>query len=155
MRAAPLPPPRFAHDAHRDVGEDEQAEDPRREAHVDLHVAIEDVAELMADHGLQLVAVELVERALRHGHGGFIRGVAGGEGVDARLIRQHEDLRLADASGDGHLFDDVQQALALQIALRPRSRARRPANARRPRRRRAISELLCQQAISMVPITIR
>ncbi|MNC90165.1 hypothetical protein D3C83_62290 [compost metagenome] len=39
----------------------------------------------------------------------------GGERVDAGLVGQHEHLRLADARGDGHFLDDVQQALALGI----------------------------------------
>ena len=39
----------------------EQADQP----HVQPHVAVEDVAELVPDHALQLVAVELVQRAAR------------------------------------------------------------------------------------------
>ena len=52
----------------REIGDHEQTEDPRGQAHVDLHVAVEDVAEFVADDGLQLIAVERVERALRDRH---------------------------------------------------------------------------------------
>ena len=82
-----------------------------------LHVAVEDVTELVADDGLQLLAVELVERALRDRDRGFVRRMARGERVDALLFGQHEDLRFADARRDGHLLDDVEQALALEVAL--------------------------------------
>ena len=116
-RAASLPPPRRFMKRAREIGDHEQAEDPRGEAHVDLHVAVEDVTELVADHGLQLVAIECVERALRHRHRGFVGRMPGRECVDAGLIGQHEDLRLADARRDGHLLDDVQQALALEVAV--------------------------------------
>jgi hypothetical protein len=56
----------LVHEVPRDIGDDAQAEDPRRQAHVDLHVAVEDVTELVADHRLQLFAIERVECALRH-----------------------------------------------------------------------------------------
>src|SRR5207244_3928739 len=45
--------------------DDEDAENDSGEAEVEPHVAVEDVAELVADHALQLVAGELVERAAR------------------------------------------------------------------------------------------
>src|SRR5690348_10267027 len=53
----------LAHDASCEIGDDAEAEDPRGHTHVDLHIAVEDVTEFVADHGLKLVAVELVERA--------------------------------------------------------------------------------------------
>jgi len=76
----------------------------------------------VADDGLQLVTVELVERALRDGDGRFVGRMAGGKGVDALLLGKHVHLRLADARRDGHLLDDVQQPLALQIAVLRRHR---------------------------------
>ena len=33
------------------------------------------------------------------------------------FIGKHEDLRLADARGDRHLFDDIHQALPLEVAV--------------------------------------
>ena len=103
------------HDARRQIGDHEQAEDPRGETHVDLHVAVENVTELVADDGLQLIAIEFVQRALGHRDGGFVGRMPGGEGVDAGFIRQHVHRWFADARRDGHFFDDVQQTLALEI----------------------------------------
>ena len=58
----------LVHEAPREIADHAEAEDPCRQAHVDLHVAVEDVTEFVADHGLQLVAIEGVERALRNRH---------------------------------------------------------------------------------------
>jgi hypothetical protein len=106
-----------AHDARSEIGDDEQAEDPRGEPHVDLHVAVEDVAELVTDDGLQLISIQVVERALRDRDGRFVRRVSGRERIDALLVRKHEHLGLAHARGDRHLFHDVDQALAREIVV--------------------------------------
>ena len=154
MRAGALAAAAAAHDAQGEIGDHEQAEDPRREPHVDLHVAVQDVAELVADDGLQLVAVEIVERALRHRDRGFVGRMTGREGVDALLFGQHEDLRLADARRDGHFLDDVEQALALEIA-RPCAVTATPPSERATTAPPARScELLCHEAISMIPSTM-
>ena len=72
-RAGVLAPAAAAHQAQREIGDDPQTEDPRRQAHVDLHVAVEDVAELVTDDRLHLLAAECVERALRDGHRRLVR----------------------------------------------------------------------------------
>ena len=43
------------------------------------------MAELVRDHALQLIAVQGVERTLRHGDGGIGRRMPCGERVDAAL----------------------------------------------------------------------
>ena len=48
------------------------------------HVAVQDVAELVPHHALQLVARELLERALRDHDHRLVRRMPGGERVDAR-----------------------------------------------------------------------
>ena len=117
MRAALFAAAALVHEAPREIGDHAQTEDPRGQAHVDLHVAVEDVTELVTDHRLQLIAVERIERALRHRHGRLVGRVARRERVDAWLVGQHEDLRLADARRDGHLLDDVHEALSLDVAI--------------------------------------
>jgi hypothetical protein len=59
--------------------------------HVEAHVAVEDVAELVADDALQFVAGELFERAAGDGDDGVARGEAGGEGVERGLVVEHVD----------------------------------------------------------------
>ena len=58
---------------------------------------------------MQFLPREVLEAAGRDGHHGVARLVAGGEGVDARLVVQHVHRRHGDARGQGHLFDHVQQ----------------------------------------------
>ena len=54
---------------------------------VQPHVAVEDVAELVGDDALQLVAGELLGAAAGDRHHRVAGRVAGGEGVD-RLLRR-------------------------------------------------------------------
>ena len=91
------------------IGQDEDAVDDADQAEVQPHVAVEDVAELVAHHALQFLAGEVSEAAGGDGHHGVAGLMAGGEGVDARLVVQHVDRRDGNAGGQGHLFDHVQQ----------------------------------------------
>ena len=81
---------------------------------VEPHVAVEDVAELVGDDALQLVAGELAQAAAGDGHHGVGRGEARGEGVDAVLV-EDVDRRDRDSRGDGHLLDDVEQTLLVAV----------------------------------------
>ena len=74
------------------------------------------MAELVRDHALQLVALEPRGGAARHGDGGVGRRIARGEGVDAVLVLEHVHLGHGHARGDGHLLDDVVQALEREVA---------------------------------------
>jgi len=94
--------------------EDENAEDKRGEAHVEAHVAVEDVAELVADDALEFVAREPLERAAGDGDDGIGGGEAGGEGVDGGLVVHNVDGRHGDAGGHGHLLDDVEEAALVE-----------------------------------------
>src|SRR5262249_47521073 len=78
---------------HEDAADDGQRHDPEDQADqpdVEPHVAVEDVAELVSAHALQLVAGQVVETALGDSDHGIARGVAGREGIDAGL-RQNID----------------------------------------------------------------
>jgi hypothetical protein len=79
------------------------------EPEVQPHVAVQDVAEFVADDTLQFVAREQLHAAARDGDGGVAGLVAGGEGVDAVLLVHDIDLRHRHAGGDGHFLDDVEQ----------------------------------------------
>ncbi len=103
------------HDARHD-GDGQQAEGPAHQPQVEAHVAIEDVAELVRHHALQLVASQQRRRAARHGDGGIGGRIAGGERVDAVLVLEHVDLGHGDARGDRHLLDHVVQAAQRRIA---------------------------------------
>jgi len=85
---------------------------------VQPHVAVEDVAELVGHDALQLVAIQVLQGALRYGYHGVARGVAGGKSVNARLVGQHVHARHGHARGNGHFLDDIQQPLlARQLGL--------------------------------------
>ena len=74
-----------------DGGEAENAKQDAHELDVQAHVAVEDVAEFMADDALQFVAGQLGDAAARHADRGIPSGVPGGKGVDAFLVVEHID----------------------------------------------------------------
>ena len=92
-----------------DDGEEQDAEQQPDEADVQAHVAVHDVAELVRDHALQLVAVEPVQCAGGDGNGRVRSGPAGRERVDALFVRQQIHLGHGCAGRDGHLLDHVAQ----------------------------------------------
>ena len=69
----------------------------------------------MRDDALQLLAVELVERALGDRDRRIRRRIAGGERIDRRLAFEHVDLGHRHAGGDGDFLDHVAQALVREI----------------------------------------
>ena len=75
------------HHEAADGGQEHDALQRAGGAQVEADVAVQDVAELVRDHCLQLVARELLERAARYNHDRLVRRAPGGEGVDA-LIRE-------------------------------------------------------------------
>ena len=125
--------------AQPDQAEQQDAGEQADQPHVDAHVAVEDVAELVPDHALQLVAVEpaatlppVTVIAASAGR------VAGGERVDALLAFEHEQPRHRHARRDRHLLDHVDEAAQLRIGRRrvdrnraDRQRDRRAAGAQR------------------------
>ena len=115
LAAAGAPAAEGLEGAAADEADEEDAENDGGDAHVQLHVAVEDVAELVADDALQLVARELVERAASDGHDGVAGGEAGGEGVQAGLVLEHVDGGHRDAGGDGHFLDDVEQLTLAEV----------------------------------------
>lgn len=97
-------------DAAAGETEEQNAEYQRGEAHVEAHVAIEDVAELVADDALEFFAGEFFEGAASDGDDGVAGVEAGGECVDGGLLVHDVDGGHGDARRDGHFFDDVEEA---------------------------------------------
>ena len=93
----------------------QNAEQHPDHADVEAHVAIENMAELVGDDALQLVAIELLQRTAGDGDGGIGGGVAGGEGVDPRFTLQHVDIGHRHARGQRHLLHHVAQSLPQRI----------------------------------------
>ena len=114
---------RLQHDAP-EHGEHHQPEDPAHEPHVQLHVAVEDVAELVRHHALQFRARQPLQRATRDTDHRVARIRSGGEGVDPLLIVHDPHLRHRNTGSDGHFLHHVEQAPLWQIR---RGRLHRPA----------------------------
>ena len=107
-----------ARDTHREVADHRQNQNPVDDAdqsEIQPHVAVEDVAELMGHYSLEFLSIEIFEAPAGDGHHGVARLVAGGEGVDARLVVHDVDRRNGDARGQGHLFHDVQQSAFVEV----------------------------------------
>ena len=114
---------------HRD-GHD--AAEPSDQPHVQAHVLVEHVAELVRDDPLQLVAGQRPDAAPGHADHRVARRVPGGEGVD-RLLLHDVDRRHRQPGGDRHLLDHVEDAPLLGVTGRrgdlptaERGRDRRP-----------------------------
>ena len=101
--AAELQEPQPERADQQDSGE--QADQPD----VQSHVAVEDVAELVPDHALQLIAIELSQRSPGDRDRRVGRRESRRERVDAGLLRHDEQARRRNAGGQRHLLDDVDQ----------------------------------------------
>ena len=99
-----------------DLADEQDAGEHADHLHAEPHVAVEDVAELVRHHALQLVARQRARGALGDGHHRLVGAVARGEGVDAALAAQDVDVGHRDAGGDGHLVDDVQEPALVGVA---------------------------------------
>ena len=96
-----------------------KAENPKQDAHelkVQAHVAVEDMAELVANDALQLVARQLRDATARDTHGGIAGGVPCSEGVNALLMVEHVNFGHRHTGGDGHLLDDVEKLAFVRVA---------------------------------------
>ena len=130
-------PPPNCEEAQPDEAEQQDAVEQADQPHVQPHVAVEHVAELVPDHALQLVAVEPLQRPAGDGDRRVGRRVARGEGVDAVLLLEHEHARHRHAGRDRHLLDDVDEPAQLRVASSSGRPARRRPTAPPPLRRRA------------------
>ena len=73
------------------------------------------MAELVSDDALQLIAAQMIDRALGDSDDGIARGESRSEGVDARLVRKQIHRRRRGARRDGHLLHHVQQFALVRV----------------------------------------
>ena len=102
----------------QDAADQPDHEDPEEHAHepdVEAHVPVQDVAELVADHPLQLVAAELPYASAGDTDHRITGREPRREGVDARLFLHHVDRRSRRPRGNRHLLDHVQNATLQRI----------------------------------------
>src|SRR5690606_4737396 len=104
-----------AHEAATDDGEEEEPVEEPDQVDVQPHVAVEDVAELVGDDALELIAVEVLEGSAGHGHGRVVDRVAGGEGIDGLFLVEDEDGGHGHAGRDRHLLDHVEEAALVRV----------------------------------------
>src|SRR5262249_17571340 len=103
---------------HRPADHADQ-QDPEQHSHqakVELHVAIENVAELVADHPLQLVAGEAVDGASSEADYRIVRVVPGGEGVDPVLAIEYVNRWDGTTRGQCHLLDHIERPALARVA---------------------------------------
>src|SRR5690606_36996149 len=98
-----------------DHADDQDAVEPADEADVQAHVTVEDVAEFVGNHALQLVTVEQLDAAARDADDGVFLAVTGREGVDRRILEQ-VDRRHRQAAGDGHFLHHVEDLALVGVA---------------------------------------
>ncbi len=100
-----------------DQADQQDAVEQGDQAHVEAHVAVVDMTELMGDHALQLFTAEQADGAAGHADHRVLGTQAGGEGVDADIV---EDIHRGHrrARGQGHFLDDIEQAALLEVLRR-------------------------------------
>src|ERR1035437_4595670 len=98
-----------------DGGEAQNAKNNSQQPEVEPHVAIQNMAEFVADDALQFVARQHLDAAARDADGRVARRMAGGKSVYAFLAIQNVDLRHRHAGGDGHFLDDVEQFAFVRV----------------------------------------
>ena len=86
-------PPEPPEETLADQADHEDAEHDGGQLHVEPHVPVEDVTELMRDHALQLIAAEFLHRATRDRHDRIAGRETGGERVQAGLGVEHVNRR--------------------------------------------------------------
>jgi len=92
-----------------DGGDAEQAENDADEPEIQPHIAVQNVAEFVADDSLQLVAGKHLNATTRDPDGGIAGRVSGGKGVDGLFPVKHVNLRHRHTRSDSHFLDHVEQ----------------------------------------------
>ena len=81
------------------------------QAEVETHVAVQNMTELVRDDSLQLVTVQVVQRAATDADDRVVGCVARGKGVDAVLVSEQIHGRDRHSRRDGHLLHNVADLL--------------------------------------------
>ena len=85
------------------------------QAGIQQDIAVADVAELMGDDRLQLIAIQRFQCSARHHNDRIVEPHPGGKAVDPRLLILHIDGWHRHTRGDGHLLDHIAQLLLLEV----------------------------------------
>ena len=83
---------------------------------VQPHVAVQDVAELVANDALQFVAGQNFHATSCYGNRRVAGAVSGSEGIDAVLPMQEVNLWNWNAGCDGHFLDHIEQLAFVRIS---------------------------------------
>ena len=119
ISAAAPPPPRSeslldataaapVRESQEPVGQQRDGSDQHADEEREADVEVADVAHLVPDDALELLAIELVEQAARDRHARVLRIPPGGEGVRRRVVDDPEP-RGREAARQAHLLDDVDE----------------------------------------------
>ena len=93
-------------DAENQFAEEAEHAGDHHGDHHHAHVAIADMGELVAEHGLKFLVVERFDEPARHGDGILFLVHAGGEGVE-RLVIGDAQRRRGDAARDAEVFQEI------------------------------------------------
>ena len=121
--AGAAPPAAVPEHAQEQVGQQNDAAHHHRRQRHEPHIQVADVGDLVRHDALQLVAVQPAEQAGGDGDAGPFRLAADGEGVGRVVVDQVDPRHLAQAGGDRHLLDDVEQTRGVLLLDRPRAGA--------------------------------
>jgi hypothetical protein len=104
-----------AQDGPADDTDDQYAEQHTHQPHIQAHVSIQKVAELVGDNTLQFVATEGFQAAARDGDGGIARCETGCKGVETLLLFENIDFGHRHTGGDRHFFHHIVQSPAQRV----------------------------------------
>ena len=99
-----------AHEDITDIADKGDALEQCGETNIEAHVTVENMTELMRNHPLQLIALQVGDGPPGDADHRIRRCKPGGKGVDAALGVQHKHRRYWHAGGQGDLVDDVEAA---------------------------------------------
>ena len=100
------------------VSEHRNQQDPMQKTqdpYVESHVPIEDVAELMRNDPLKLIAREGFDASAGDSHDRVLRGRSGRKRIDPQFAFQQVHRRYRRARGQSHLLDDVEQNTLIEV----------------------------------------
>ena len=105
-----------AHQAEANHGDGQNARKDANQADIQAHVAVNDVAEFVRDHPLQLLAAELLDATTGHPDDSIAGAETGSESVDAFLLLQQVHWWNRRARGKRHFLHHIQQSAFTGVA---------------------------------------
>ncbi len=112
------------HSPQEDLREQDDAAEHHSGQHDVEDVAVQDMAHLVGDHALELIAVESAQQAGGDRERGGLGAPARGEGVGSRIVDDVDLGHGRQTRRDLHLFHDVEQLGVHLVGDRPGSAGR-------------------------------